>query len=32
MGTADLLALVTIVFTGAIILMCWLFVDKERKR
>ena len=31
MGPADLLALVTVVFTGVIIFMCWLFVDREKK-
>ncbi len=32
MGSADLLALVTVACTGAIMFMCWLFADKERKR
>ncbi len=32
MGTADLLTLVTVMFTGVVMLMCWLFADKEKKR
>ncbi len=32
MGPTELLALVTVVFTGAVMLMCWLFADKVKKR
>lgn len=31
MGPADLLVFETILLTGILMLLCWLFADKEKK-